>query len=62
MAPFLDAWILATQGRAPEIECPFRAKKLLLERSSDSLSDFGMDQTAKHILASRHMSTAGLAG
>lgn len=62
MAPFLDAWIMALQGRASEIERPFGAPEYECEPSNDPLSDFGTKPTVKHVLASHHLSIAGLAG
>lgn len=62
MAPFLDAWIMALQGRASEIERPFGAPEYESEPSNDPLSDIGTNPTVKHVLASHHMSIAGLTG
>lgn len=54
--------MLTLQGRASEIKRSHSAEKSSHERSSDPFGDFGMEQTFKHILASHHMLTDGLAG
>lgn len=60
MAPFLDAWILALQGRESEIQCPIAPEGQ--EPFEDPLYEFSTKPTAKHVLASHRMSIAGLAG
>ncbi|KAH8770778.1 hypothetical protein F5883DRAFT_666165 [Diaporthe sp. PMI_573] len=60
MAPFLDAWILAFQGRASEIQCPTAPEGE--EISDDPLHGLSMKPTAKHVLADHQMLIAGLAG
>lgn len=60
MAPFLDAWILALQGRESEIERPSAPEGR--EPFDDPLYEFSTQPTAKHVLASHQMSIAGLAG
>lgn len=60
MAPFLDAWILALQGRESEIQCPSAPEGQ--EPFEDPLYEFSTEPTAKHVLASHRMSIAGLAG
>ncbi|KAI7782915.1 hypothetical protein LA080_012788 [Diaporthe eres] len=62
MAPFLDAWIMALQGRASEIPQPFGTGGHAHELSNDPLIEFGTEPTVKHVLASHKMSIAGIAG
>jgi hypothetical protein len=60
MAPFLDAWILAFQDRASEIQCPTAPEGE--EISDEPLYGLSMKPTAKHVLADHQLSIAGLAG
>lgn len=60
MAPFLDAWILALQGRESEIQCPSAPEGQ--EPFDDPLYEFSTKPRAKHVLASHQMSIAGLVG
>lgn len=60
MAPFLDAWILALQGRAVDIKRPVGAAQYAHKRSNDPLDDFGKRPTVKHVLANHQMSITGL--
>ncbi|KAJ0124001.1 hypothetical protein J7T55_012474 [Diaporthe amygdali] len=62
MAPFLEAWILALQGRASEIKCPIGAEDCTHELSNDPLAAFGVKPTAKHVLENHQMSIVGLTG
>lgn len=60
MAPFLEAWTLALQGRVSEIQCTTAPEGQ--ENSRDPLLEHSMEPTAKHVLAGHQISIAGLAG
>lgn len=62
MAPFLDAWIMAFSNHTSKIPQPFRTGGYAHELSNDPLAEFGRQPTVEHVLASRQMSIAGIAG
>lgn len=62
MAPFIDAWMMALQGRASEIKRPVGTEEHTHEVSNYPLAEFGMKPTVKHVLSSHQMSIVGLSG